>query len=222
MLRIARGCYKAFLNFSSVGGFSPNTPAGQVFNIPFSFAMLLLQAAYTANLAAYFTRTQSANSPISDMTSFGGKQLPACVLDDPTVLDFLRSAFPLTTFVVLPSSLPSDLFNAIQNGTCAGGVAPDVALRYALGPGDASGQYCQFQPVGGLLSQNFYAIPFSRNSSVVTPPVMQALNALASNAYAFGDYAVGASMPSFPHERPACAGFNEGPPPNALTPYRKA
>ena len=36
-LRVCRGWYKAFLNFSAIGGFNPTTPAGQMFNIPFSF-----------------------------------------------------------------------------------------------------------------------------------------------------------------------------------------
>ena len=47
LLRIGRGCYKAFMNFCAVGGFTPNTPASQTFNIAFAFSMLLLQATYT-------------------------------------------------------------------------------------------------------------------------------------------------------------------------------
>lgn len=37
--------------FAGVGSFSPVTPSGQTFSIFFSFAMLLIQSAYTANLA---------------------------------------------------------------------------------------------------------------------------------------------------------------------------
>jgi hypothetical protein len=51
-LRLCRGCYKAFLNFACVGGFSPNTPASQTFNVAFSFAMLLLQARCLRNCGA--------------------------------------------------------------------------------------------------------------------------------------------------------------------------
>ena len=220
VLRIGRGCYKAFLNFSSVGGYSPNTPAGQMFNITFSFSMLLLQAAYTANLAAFFTRTQSTASPISDMGDFGGKQLTACVLKDTFVIDMLRSAFPLTQLVVLNSVEMVDLLNAVQNGTCAGGVAPDVMLRYALGPQDPYGQFCNLDFTGGLLSQQYYGIPFNRNSPAVNNNVLDAMNAIAANAFAYGEYATLASMAAFPQERDACAGFTAAQATNPLAALR--
>ncbi len=219
-LRLARGCYKAFLNFSSVGGFSPTTPAGQMFNITFSFAMLLLQAAYTANLAAYFTQTQQIQSAVDEMSDFGGNQLSACITNDPFVLQLLQSAFPLTQFVVLPSALTSDLLDAIQAGQCAGGVAPDSALLYALGPADPFGNYCNMMLKGGLMSQVYYSIPFNRQSLVIDQHVVDAMNALASDAFAYGEYAVGASMASFPAERPACQGYNSGPPSGSLTALR--
>jgi hypothetical protein len=207
-LRLCRGWYKAFLNFTSVGGFEATTPAGQVFNVAFSFSMLLLQAAYTANLAAYFTKTQPPVSAVNAMSDFSGRQLPACITNDPYVYDLLRSAFPLTQFVVLPSALTSDLLDAIASGQCSGGVAPDVHLRYALGPQDPLGKYCDLEVTGGLLSENYFAIPFSRGS--VSRDVVNAMNSIAANAFAYGDYAVGASMASFPHARPSCEGYNSG------------
>jgi hypothetical protein len=219
-LRIARGCYKGFLNFSSVGGFSPNTPAGQMFNITFSFAMLLLQAAYTANLAAFFTRTQSSASPITSMGDFGGKQLTACVLNDGFVINMLRSAFPLTQLVVLNSVETSDLLTAVQNGTCAGGIAPNLMLRYALGPQDPYGMFCNLEVTGGLLSQQYYGIPFNRNSPAINSDVLDAMNAIAANAFAYGEYATLASLSAFPQEREACAGFAAASATNPLTALR--
>ena len=215
-LRIVRGCYRAFCNFTCVGGFSPNTAAGQAFNVTFSMSMLLLQAAYTANLAAYFTRTEPPSSPIATMADFGGMQLPACVLNDPYVYTLLRSAFPLTQFVQLNSSLVSDLVDAVESGLCAGGIAPDLQLRYTLGLQDPLGAHCSLQLTGGLLSQNYYAIPFNRNT--VSATVLEAMGAIAANAFAYGDYAVGASMASFPQDRPACIAYAIGQSGNALTP----
>jgi hypothetical protein len=140
------------------------------------------------------------------MADFSGRQLAACITNDPYVYEMLRSAFPLTQFVVLPSSMVSDLLEAVASGQCAGGIAPDIHLRYALGPQDPEGTFCDMQITGGLLSQNYYAIPFSRTS--VSRDMVNAMNSIASNAFAYGDYAVGASMPSFPHERPSCNGYN--------------
>ena len=215
-LRIVRGCYRAFCNFTCVGGFNPNTAAGQAFNVTFSMSMLLLQAAYTANLAAYFTRTEPPSSPIATMVDFGGMQLPACVLNDPYVYTLLRSAFPLTQFVRLNSSLVSDLVDAVEAGRCAGGIAPDLQLRYTLGLQDPHGLHCALQLTGGLLSQNYYAIPFNRNT--VSATVLEAMGAVAANAFAFGDYAVGASMASFPQDRAACIAYAIGQSDNALSP----
>ena len=215
-LRIVRGCYRAFCNFTCVGGFNPNTAAGQAFNVTFSMSMLLLQAAYTANLAAYFTRTEPPSSPIASMVDFGGMQLPACVLNDPYVYTLLRSAFPLTQFVQLNSSLVSDLVDAVESGQCAGGIAPDLQLRYTLGLQDPRGSHCALQLTGGLLSQNYYAIPFNRNT--VSATVLEAMGAIAANAFAYGDYAVGASMASFPQSRPACIAYAIGQSANALAP----
>lgn len=191
-----------------------------MFNITFSFAMLLLQAAYTANLAAFFTRTQSSASPITNMGNFGGKQLSACVLNDGFVIDMLRSAFPLTKLVVLNSVEVSDLLTAVQNGTCAGGIAPNLMLRYALGPQDPYGMFCNMDVTGGLLSQQYYGIPFNRNSPTINSDVLDAMNAIAANAFAYGEYATLASLSAFPQERDACAGFEAASVTNPLTALR--
>ena len=191
-----------------------------MFNITFSFAMLLLQAAYTANLAAFFTRTQSSASPITSMGDFGGKQLSACVLRDGFVINMLRSAFPLTQLVVLDSVETSDLLEAVQNGTCAGGIAPNLMLRYALGPQDPYGMFCNLDVTGGLLSQQYYGIPFNRNSPAINNDVLDAMNAIAANAFAYGEYATLASLSAFPQEREACAGFAAASATNPLAALR--
>lgn len=49
--RLGRGLFRSMNTFAGVGSFSPVTPAGQTFSVFFSFAMLLIQSAYTANLA---------------------------------------------------------------------------------------------------------------------------------------------------------------------------
>lgn len=51
LVRLGRGLNRALSNFTCVGSFNPVTPAGQTYGVAFSFAMLLIQSAYTANLA---------------------------------------------------------------------------------------------------------------------------------------------------------------------------
>jgi hypothetical protein len=196
-LRLCRGCYKAFCNFACIGGFTPNTPASQTFNVAFSFSMLLLQATYTANLAAYFASgTKTSGAAVTDLSSFAAAGLSACVGNDPHTLALLRAAYPATRFVALPSGVTAHLLAAIAAGTCGGGVAPGLELRYALGPQDAARAYCDIEMTGARLSQITYGIPFNR--ATVNGTIMAALNTLAAAAYAYGDYAVQASAPTFP------------------------
>lgn len=201
-LRISQGFYRAFINFTASGSFSPTTPAGQAFNAAFTFSMMLFQATYTANLAAYFTRTETTGVSVSDITQFVNLNVPACISDDPYVKQLIVSAFPQTKLVVVNSMLPSDMLDSIVNGTCAGGITPDLPMRYALGPQDPTGKYCTMSLTAGLLSQSYFGVPFNR--ATVHPPVMAALNSVAATAYTFGDYAVGASMPNFPQARSQC------------------
>ena len=100
--RIALGLYRAVSNFTATGGFSPSTPAGHAFNCVFSFCVLLLQAAYTANLAAYFTRSVAPVQLITSMQSFAQVNAPVCVPNDSFIASLLQAHFPGTTYVNFP------------------------------------------------------------------------------------------------------------------------
>ena len=216
VLRISRGAYKAFLNFACVGGFTPNTPASQTFNISFAFSMLLLQATYTANLAAYFTQQRQPSSPIVEVSSFASQQLTACVADT-DAFTLLKSNFPFMRLSLQSGARTADLLDAVNAGTCAGAVASNRDLAFALGVQDSEGLYCNFNLVGGLLSQTYMGVPFSATSPRVTPAVFAALNSVAAAAYAYGDYATSASLASFPPGRAACGASSTEAPLSALT-----
>ncbi len=180
---------------------------------------LFITLLQTANLAAYFVGTRTPTGAVSSMASFGAKQLSACVMPDPYVVRLLRTNYPLTSLVVMPTSATTaDLLDAVLNGTCAGAVASNLDLRFAMGPRDAAGVYCDMELVGPLISQGAMAVPFNRGT--VTPAAMSAMNAIVSSAYALGDYATGASAVSFAESRPYCsagAGLSSGGPLAALT-----
>lgn len=79
----------------------------------------------------------------------------------PGFQQYIASSYPGITLQPLNGTV-FDLLDAIGNGTCAGGLAPDVAVNYALGPlGDAAGQYCGLETVGELLTSGMYSIPFN-------------------------------------------------------------
>jgi hypothetical protein len=108
--------------------------------------------------------------------------------------------------------------DAVINGTCAGAVASNLDLRFAMGTRDATGSYCDMQLVGPLMSQGSMAVPFNR--ATVGPAAMAAMNTIAASTYALGDYATGASIVSFSDDRPYCSagvGLSTAAPLAALT-----
>lgn len=112
------------------------------------------------------------------------------------------------TLEVIESSLyVSDLFRAVlgSGAACRGAVAPDVRVRYALGPeGDPSGDFCALQVSGDGDGDGFVSVPLSR--SAVPPARGAALNRLAA-ALAAADAAGAAARErlNFPVDRPRCA-----------------
>lgn len=55
--RLGRGFYKCMVSYTMTGAFEPMTPAGRFYAVVFSFVVLLVQSAYTANLAGAPRRT---------------------------------------------------------------------------------------------------------------------------------------------------------------------
>ena len=125
-----------------------------------------------------------------------------------------------------PALLPrrstiNSLLDAIADGSCAGGVAPDAVIKHALGPdADAEGAYCNLETVGPLLNAGtvvgcadarydalhpgphsrvpftaaFYAIPFNPR---IASSVISGLNTLALQLLANGSYTAAAAA-NFP------------------------
>lgn len=91
--------HRALSNFTCVGSFNPVTPAGQTYGVAFSFAMLLIQSAYTANLAAYFTRSQQPTQLITSVLSFAQTRQALCVPRDAGLMALVQNNFPGTVLV---------------------------------------------------------------------------------------------------------------------------
>ena len=215
-VRLGQGFYRALSNLCCVGGFTPHTPAGQTFTVAFSFAMLLVQSAYTANLAAYFTRADSPAVLIDSIASFSQINAPLCVVNETTLVELLQSNYPAVTFVPVagdtatifssilaglpPAPAACVLFSPLlwhhtasrsspsRAGVCRGALVIDFEADYALGPGDPSGRFCSLSAVGGNVNQNLMAIPF--NNATVDSAVVAALSNVVAGAITYGDYAV--------------------------------
>ena len=153
--------------------FTPTSLAGRVYFTWFSFVVLLLQAAYTATLAAFFTRSQTPVQAITSMASFAQNKVPACVPNDAFVMGLLQEHFPGTSYVTVPQGDVPGLLASVTNGTCAGAVLTDVQSNFFLGPGDPNARFCALEVVGTPLSMGQYAIAFSpRWNSTVAPAAL--------------------------------------------------
>ena len=201
--RLARGVYRATSNWTAVGSFTPVTPAGRLYNMTFAFVMLLMQSAYTANLAAFFTRQAVPVQLVSSIDAFTTYAQPACVDADPLHAGWLASNYANTLRTPVPGTA-TDVLQAVLDGVCTGGIATDADLGYALGQGaDPSGTFCELEVVQSGLGANVYAIPMRRGGALAQPARVRAANALFGVALAYGQYGVESDL-QFTDPRAQC------------------
>ncbi len=201
--RVGRGLYRATSNWTAIGAFTPVTPAGRVYGMTFAFVMLLMQSAYTANLAAFFTRQAVPTQRVASVDAFATLGLPACVHEDPLHHGWLAANYANTARTTV-NGTAADVLQAVSSGLCIGGVAPDAALSFALGSvGDPTGAYCDLEVVQTGLGVNVYAIPLRRGAPWATQQAVRAINALLGVALAYGEYGVEADVQFF-NTRPLC------------------
>lgn len=114
--RLGRGFYKVMMTYTMTGTFEPMTPAGRFYSVVFSFVVLLVQSAYTANLAAFFTRVNLTTQLVGSIDTImarsaalphctalecdAGTLTPVCVCGGPSP-EFLDSR-PASAVVQLP------------------------------------------------------------------------------------------------------------------------
>lgn len=193
--RLGRGFYKGVSNWTAIGSWAPLTPSGRVYTAMFSFCVLLLQSAYTANLANFFTRSVVPTQIVTAIDAFPAINASACVLDtnapgsDPADLGWLQSSYGVTRFQVVPGTI-TDLLTAVAKGACAGAIASDAVVGYALATsmGDPKGAFCELDFVQAGLSQQSFAIPAPLNASWLTFGNLSAIHSVFSAAMAYGDW----------------------------------
>ena len=202
--RVMRGVYRATSNWTAVGSFTPVTPAGRVYSMTFAFVMLLMQSAYTANLAAFFTRQAVPLQRVSSLDAFATLGLPVCLdASDASFANWLSTNYAVTTQQPYPNA--AQLVAAVASGECAGGFSSDSAVGFALSEAaDPSGVFCELEVVQTGLGMNTYAIAYNKAATWATPPVVRAINSVFGVALAYGLYGLESDL-QFADPRPQCA-----------------
>ena len=126
---------------------------------------------------AYSQNRSALTYKIASVADFARLKVPACVrAADANAIglpSWLATNQPRVQLRQLNGTV-YDLLDAVANGTCAGALASDVDVRFALGPlGDPGRAYCGLQTVGELLVTGPMAIPFGIS---LNQGVMNALN----------------------------------------------
>ena len=202
--RVGRGIYKATSNWTAVGSFMPLTPPGRFYSMVFAFVMLLMQSAYTANLAAFFTAVAPPVPRMSGLEAFAPAGLAACVGNaEPVHAAWLAVNFPTTALDVISGGTFA-VVAAVEGRLTAGGMAPDVELNFALSAvGDPMGIYCDLDIIQTGQGVNVYAIPVTNTSAWGAPDMLRAVDEVFAVALAYGDYAQEAGV-QFGVSRPIC------------------
>ena len=203
--RLGRGIYKATSNWTAVGSFVPTTPAGRVYAMTFAFVMLLMQSAYTANLAAFFTFTPPPTAKLVSIDKLIASGATACVEGgDPVHAGWMASNYPNIPLVITPG-YAADVAEAVEAGNCLAGIATDAELNFALGQtGDPLGAWCELDVVESGLGFNMYAIPVGPASPWAAPAMQRAANSMLQVALATGEYAVESMNQFGGGKRPVC------------------
>lgn len=105
---------------------------------------------------------------VNSVQSFLAKNIEVCVMNKPAHTVWIKSMFPELSarnlIRVINGSTGTSLMQAIQGRECSGGIAPDVHVRYALGPADPECELAQVMPISQNLNTGYYAIPFGLDS----------------------------------------------------------
>ncbi|KAG2438579.1 hypothetical protein HXX76_005129 [Chlamydomonas incerta] len=174
------GVYRAFTSFFAFDVMHAHTVAGRLYIMVFAFVSLLLVSAYTANLAAFFTRQGQPVQVIGGINDFIKQNKPACIRNSTPAITFMARKYPGIRSIVV-SDTQQGLYDALADGRCVGVVNTDVHTRFMLGTSDT---YCGLQIVGQTLSLGYYALPFRKavnSSASSTNPIILAMNLLVAD-----------------------------------------
>lgn len=130
LYRLGRGLFKCMSTFAGVSSFSPVTPAGQTFSVFFSFSMLLIQSAYTANLAGARRLHSRRGAPRSLATALATTHSPSRL----TIATAPPAPAAFFTRTVQPVTLITDITSFAQTNTKARRLAASPPCRLAASP----------------------------------------------------------------------------------------
>jgi len=198
--QIGVSSWHTITSFTQVQGHSPKTWAGRFLQVGFSFFVLMILAAWTANLAAFLT-TQGEGR----ITSIDDLRPPNPSLSKYTHICYWTRweeawlGRHYNDIGKKPVRSPEESLKEILKGGCNASVGADVHFRGEL----SDRKLCDLKTIGHPLSIIQYAIPW--RSGMDQAPVVAAMNQMIAEAVIQSeiDKILGQFMPFNPQEK-AC------------------
>eukprot|EP00931_Biecheleriopsis_adriatica_P032931 TRINITY_DN19156_c0_g2_i1.p1 TRINITY_DN19156_c0_g2~~TRINITY_DN19156_c0_g2_i1.p1 ORF type:complete len:484 (-),score=82.60 TRINITY_DN19156_c0_g2_i1:21-1436(-) len=134
-------------SFTGASGFSPSTNAGKVFVLCWTFCILLVASAYTANLATLLIVNSHSVSEVSNIAEAVAKKMPVCMVMKSGTASIVRELYPLAAFVDMPSGWQPTL---MMDGTCVGAVTANWPVLEIM---KRDNPKCQFDVRGKRLQE---------------------------------------------------------------------
>eukprot|EP00404_Azadinium_spinosum_P030932 CAMPEP_0180575102 /NCGR_PEP_ID=MMETSP1037_2-20121125/10705_1 /TAXON_ID=632150 /ORGANISM="Azadinium spinosum, Strain 3D9" /LENGTH=240 /DNA_ID=CAMNT_0022592727 /DNA_START=53 /DNA_END=772 /DNA_ORIENTATION=- len=135
------------ISFTGGGGFAPTTPQGKFLVTCWTFAVLLLTSAYTANLASLLVVEGRQVSSIKDMADAVRRSVPICVPQGSAAENIVRKRYP--TAILQDFGLDDFIEDGWTNAHCAAMVVnsqkwESIARQSKYNPG------CKMGTIGSL------------------------------------------------------------------------
>jgi len=126
----AVSAYMALSMFCSTGGPAPVTSAGRMLMLSMGFSTVILQGAYTANLASYLTISATPVQRINNMQDLAKNTEKLCVV--PQYEKFFRDLYPQNDLYIDPAwkSL-EDSYKGLREGHCEAFITTAIQWKTA-------------------------------------------------------------------------------------------
>jgi len=131
---LAQSLYLTVASFTCGGIFRPRSFTGKFFVLSWTFAVLVLVASYTANMASMLVISDTAETQVSSLEDAIDKRLPVCVYQGGAFDTYMKSSFPTLT-INYPETWSYD---NVRNGNCAAMVKD--RMSFACHPSSAGTQ----------------------------------------------------------------------------------
>jgi hypothetical protein len=120
---LVRSVYLSLAEFVAVDNTNPRKSGSMFLNAGYSFFLLIVLAAYTANLASFLVSSNAqASTSIVSIDDANSQGATICAMKGNTALTVVQTTYPRVQVVAAATNQVPVLLEMVRNGTCDGAV----------------------------------------------------------------------------------------------------